>query len=59
MCVCVFYLFFFLRRDCIIGAGLNIESLLWVEKSEILIDIIFLPGLVLSKPKKLLYINQI
>ena len=31
------YLFFFLRRDCIMGAGLNIESLLWVEESEITI----------------------
>ena len=29
------YLFFFLRRDCIMGAGLNIESLLWLEESEI------------------------
>ena len=29
------YLFFFLRRDCIMGAGLNIESLFWVEEIEI------------------------
>ena len=29
------YLFFFLIRDCIMGAGLNIESLLWVEESKI------------------------
>ena len=37
------------------GAGLNIESLLWVEESEITL---FLPELVLLQPKKLLYINQ-
>ena len=39
------------------GAGLNIESLLWMEESEIY-NIIFLSELVLLQPKKLLYINQ-
>ena len=33
-CLFGFYLFFFLSRYCIIGARLNIESLLWVEESE-------------------------
>ena len=56
MCVCFFFfLFFFLKRDCIMGAGLNIESLLWVEESE---KTFFLPESVLLQPKKLLYINQ-
>ena len=38
------------------GAGLNIESLLWVEECET--TLFFLPELVLLQPKKLLYINQ-
>ena len=38
------------------GAGLNIESLLWMEESEI--TLFFLPELVLLQTKKLLYINQ-
>ena len=33
-CLLFFYLCFFLSRYCIIGARLNIESLLWVEESE-------------------------
>ena len=38
------------------GAGLNIECLLWVEESEI--TLFFLPELVILQPKKMLYINQ-
>ena len=52
MCVVsvVYLLIFLLEKRFIMGAGLNIESLLWVEESEI--TLFFLPELVLLQSKK-------